>query len=72
MTNHRPVWIFLGFGPWSWRYSYCPETHVVRARFEDVHDVWSSIFDFRCLRDPQLRSAWWRAVMWEVRRVWSQ
>ena len=36
MNRGGVVWVWLGFGPWSWTYSYCPETRMVRARLEGL------------------------------------
>lgn len=69
MTCGRALWVSLGFGRWSWMYSYCPETHIVRARFDGAWDIWRSIFDLRCLTDERVRPAWWRAVRWEAGRI---
>ena len=65
-------WVWLGFGSWSWMYSYCPETRMVRARLEGVWDIWHPISDLRCIVDSRIRPAWWRAVKWEVGRIFNR
>lgn len=72
-VNRRGVvWVFLGFGPWSWVYSYCPETCMVRARMDGALDIWRTIADLRCIVDSRIRPAWWRAVKWEVMRIFNR
>lgn len=66
------VWVWLGFGPWSWMYSYCPETRMVRARMDGAWDLWRPISDLRCITDGRIRPAWWRTVKWEARRIFFQ
>ena len=72
MNRGGVVWVWLGFGPWSWMYSYCPETRMVRARLEGVWDIWHPISDLRCIVDSRIRPAWWRAVKWEVGRIFNR
>jgi len=57
MNRGGVVWVWLGFGPWSWTYSYCPETRMVRARLEGVWDIWHPISDLRCISDSRIRPA---------------
>lgn len=72
-VNRRGVvWVFLGFGPWSWVYSYYPETCMVRARMDGALDIWRTIADLRCIVDSRIRPAWWRAVKWEVMRIFNR
>jgi hypothetical protein len=34
-------------------------------------DIWRTIADLRCIVDSRIRPAWWRAVKWEVKWIFS-